>query len=420
MRSKMPERSEPTIGMTREDLAAAVERLRPWFHAIELPHGVWTKRESAGTEPADHPAGTWEVVRRHLPPDLAGKSVLDAGCGAGFYSVQAKRLGAARVLGVDARQHEIRQALLVRRALGLDIELRRQSVYKLSPARLGRFDVVLALGLIYHCKHLVLALEKLFSVTGGVLILETEILPAPPLPSPTGPPHPIDPSRARPPELIPELPVATLAGRPLHRLACVHNEQGIEEAGANWVVPSPGAARALLRAAGFAEVEVAARFGARAVLVCRRGGPGDERLALAHFAAEISLLAAPVAGPNSFAPVAGPVAAPDGAASPSYRVAVENIGAAVWSARGEAGTGRGAGRLGLHLLRADETEVAWDFAFAVLPHDLAPGERVELTLDIEVPGQPGAYVVELDLVLEGIGWFEEAGGSTLRLPLSVA
>jgi tRNA (mo5U34)-methyltransferase len=398
MRMEMPEHGEPRIGMTRQDLAAEVERLRPWFHAIELPHGVWTKRESAGTEPADHPAGTWEVVRRHLPPDLAGKSVLDVGCNAGFYSVQAKRLGAARVLGVDARQHEIRQALLVRRALGLDIELRRQSVYKLSPARLGRFDVVLALGLIYHCKHLVLALEKLYSVTGGLLILETEILPEPRPPSPIGPQHSIDP----PPELGRDAAAATLIGRPLHALAFVHNEQRIEEAIANWFVPSAGAARALLQAAGFLEVEVAARFGARAVLVCRRGGREDEKLALAHFAAEISLLAGP-----------------DGTTSLRYRVTVENIGAAVWRARGEAGTGRGAVRLGSHLLRADETEVAWDFAFAALPQDLAPGERAELTLAIEVPGQPGDYVVELDLVLEGIGWFGESGGSTLRLPLAV-
>lgn len=382
---KMPERREPGTGLTRQELVEEVERLRPWFHAIELPHGVWTKRESAGTEPADHPAGTWELVRRHLPPDLAGKSVLDVGCGAGFYSVQAKRLGAARVVGVDARQHEIRQALLVRRQLGLDIELRRQSVYRLSPARFGRFDVVLALGLIYHLKHLVLALERLFSVTGGLLIVETEVLP--------GAPEPVEAS-AR----------GTLAGRPLHPLAFVHNEQRIEEAVANWFVPSTRAAEALLRAAGFHEVEVAAQFGARALLVCRRGGRGgEETLALAHFAAELSVLA----GPDR------------AAASLRYRVGVENTGAAVWRARGDAATGRGAVRLGSHLLRADETEIAWDLAFAALPHDVAPGGRTEMALDIEVPGPPGDYVVELDLVPEGIGWFEEGGGSTLRLPLAV-
>jgi tRNA (mo5U34)-methyltransferase len=406
----MPDRSAPGHGMTREQLAAEVERLRPWFHAIGLPHGVWTKRESAGTEPADHPAGTWEVVRRHLP-DLAGKSVLDVGCSAGFYSAQAKRLGAARVLGVDARQHEIRQALLVRRALGLEVEIRRQSVYSLSPARIGRFDVVLALGLIYHCKHLVLALEKLFSVTGDLLVVETEVIPEPApavamAPPPTAAPTaPLPPAAALdpPPGLVEEGAFGVLAGRPLHSLAFVHNPQRIEEAVANWFIPSPGAVRALLRAAGFAQVEVAARFGARAVLVCRRGGgAGEDRLGLAHFAAQISLLGGP-----------------DGDAGGDYRVAVVNTGAAVWRARGEPGTGRGAVRLGSHLLRADETEVAWDFAFAALPHDLAPGERTELALPVEPPGQPGEYVLELDLVREGIGWFEEGGASTLRLPLVV-
>jgi tRNA (mo5U34)-methyltransferase len=389
--------------MTRQELAQRVERLRPWFHAIELPHGVWTKRESAGTEPPDHPAGTWEVVRRHLPADLAGKSVLDVGCGAGFYSVQAKRLGAARVLGVDARQHEIRQALLVRQALGLDVELRRQSVYKLSPARLGRFDVVLALGLIYHCKHLVLALEKLFSVTGGLLLVETEVMPEPRPASPIAPIAPPPHATGPPPEPLQDAalaPLAPLAGRPLQPLAFVHNQRQIEEAVANWFVPSLGAAKALLLAAGFLEVEVAAQFGGRALLACRRGGRGDdEKLALAHFAAELSLLA----GPD---------------AAGSLRVAVENTGAAVWRARGEAGTGRGAVRLGSHLLRTDETEVAWDFAFAALPHDVAPGERVELTLAVQLPAQPADHLVELDLVREGIGWFEEGGGATLRLPLA--
>jgi tRNA (mo5U34)-methyltransferase len=411
----MPDRSGPGHGMTREQLAAEVERLRPWFHAIELPHGVWTKRESAGTEPADHPAGTWEVVRRHLPPDLAGKSVLDVGCSAGFYSVQAKRLGAARVLGVDARQHEIRQALLVRRALGLDVEIRRQSVYSLSPARTGRFDVVLALGLIYHCKHLVLALEKLFSVTGDLLVVETEVIPEPAPAAamasapPAGAMAPPPPAGAMdpPPGVIEEADLGVLAGRPLHSLAFVHNPQRIEEAVANWFVPSPGAARALLRAAGFAQAEVAARFGARAVLVCRRaGGAGEGGLGLTHFAARISLLG-------------DPGGAAGGGTAGGYRVAVVNTGAAAWRARGEPGTGRGAVRLGSHLLRADETEVAWDFAFAALPHDLAPGERAELALPVEPPGEPGEYVLELDLVREGIGWFEEGGGATLRLPLVV-
>src|SRR5207237_10079165 len=108
---------------------------------------------------------TWETVKVCLPEDLSGKSVLDVGCNAGFYAIEMKRRGAARVLGVDSQRSLIRQAMFVRDVLGLDIEYRRLSVYDLEPIEMGQFDVTLALGLIYHCQHLVLALEKLFAVT---------------------------------------------------------------------------------------------------------------------------------------------------------------------------------------------------------------------------------------------------------------
>ena len=92
--------------------------------------------------------------------------MLDVGCNAGFFAVEAKRRGAARVLGVDAQRHHVRQACFVRRALGLEIEFRRLSVYDLSrPQGVGQFDITLALGLLYHCKHLVQALENLYDVT---------------------------------------------------------------------------------------------------------------------------------------------------------------------------------------------------------------------------------------------------------------
>src|ERR1041385_2810715 len=88
-----------------------------------------------------------------------------------------KRRGAARVLGLDAQRDLIRQAEFVRDVLGLDIEYERKSVYDLDPFAMGQFDVTLALGLIYHCKHLVLALEKLFLITRRLLVLETAIYP---------------------------------------------------------------------------------------------------------------------------------------------------------------------------------------------------------------------------------------------------
>src|SRR4030095_10631808 len=88
-----------------------------------------------------------------------------------------KRRGAERVLGIDSQRELVRQANFVRRVLDLDIDYQRMSVYDLDPHNLGQFDITLALGLIYHCKHLVLALEKLFLITRKLLVLETAIYP---------------------------------------------------------------------------------------------------------------------------------------------------------------------------------------------------------------------------------------------------
>src|SRR6266498_1662620 len=75
------------------EILAEVERLRPWFHCIDLGEGMKTKTESVADEPVDHPWGTWQTIRKYLPEDLLGKSVLDVGCNAGFYAVEAKRQG---------------------------------------------------------------------------------------------------------------------------------------------------------------------------------------------------------------------------------------------------------------------------------------------------------------------------------------
>ena len=99
----MDRASSASRGQRAAELQGNVERLRPWFHRIELPEGVVTKTTSVSGEPADHPAGTWRRIREVLPLDLSGKTVLDAGCNAGFFSFEAKKRGAARVLGVDRK-----------------------------------------------------------------------------------------------------------------------------------------------------------------------------------------------------------------------------------------------------------------------------------------------------------------------------
>jgi tRNA (mo5U34)-methyltransferase len=149
---------------------AAVEAIS-WYHQIELPGGITTPGvfNAAGMLP-----------NIGLPDRLDGRSVLDIGAWDGFFSFEAKRRGAARVLATDSYSWSgpgwgnKDGFLLARRLLGLDVEDLDVDVMDLDQGVVGTFDVVLFLGVLYHLKDPITALERVASVTAGQLILETE------------------------------------------------------------------------------------------------------------------------------------------------------------------------------------------------------------------------------------------------------
>ncbi|MFO7562043.1 MAG: TIGR04290 family methyltransferase [Enhygromyxa sp.] len=152
-------------------LARRVRELGPWFHNLDLG-GVQTAPEHAL---GDYPQVKWRRFADALPSDLHGKTVLDLGCNAGFYSIEMKRRGAARVVGVDSDPRYLAQARLVAEVYGLDIELRQLSVYEL--ASLGeRFDVVLFMGVLYHLRHPLLALDLIREHAVGELLVFQSML----------------------------------------------------------------------------------------------------------------------------------------------------------------------------------------------------------------------------------------------------
>ena len=103
-----------------------------------------------------------------------------------------------------------------------------------------------------------------------------------------------------------------------------------------------------------------------------------------------------------------------------FRIRAENTGLMPWIADGEPATGKGAVQLGVDLLDDEGmTEVIWDYGRAALPRNVALGETILLDLSSEAPNRPGRYSVELDMVAEGLAWFEELGSAILRHPLYV-
>ena len=376
--------------MTREEIMAEVRRLRPWFHKIDLGQGIVTKTESTAGEAADHPLGYWKIIKRSLPEDLTGQSVLDVGCNAGFYAIESKRRGAAQVLGVDAQRHHIQQAKFVRRVLGLDIQYRRMSVYDLDPREVGYFDITLALGLIYHCKHPVLALEKLFLVTRELLILETAIIS----------------EEKEGPRLRSFIRRLEREEPKLHPLAYLENALDSKEPVYNWFYPSVSCLAALLRSVGFDEIEVSEqKSDGRAVFVCRKRDVYPDSLTLNHLAASLTL----EDGPTACAPDAELV----------FRVRVENTGLARWLAAGAVGSEKGAVRLTAHLLTEAEEELFRYYAGAILKRDLLPDEADTLEITMRAPKRSGTYLIQFDMVAEHLAWFEDLGSPTLKHRLEV-
>jgi tRNA (mo5U34)-methyltransferase len=204
--------------MASEELREAVAAIE-WFHSIELAPGLVTPGR-------DDTSARVDVLR--LPADLRGKSVLDVGAWDGFFSFEAERRGAARVVAADrfawyeSDWSDKRGFELARRTLGSRVEDVDVDVMDLSPEVPGRFDVVLLLGVLYHLRHPLLALERVASVTGELLVLETHV----------------DMTWTRRP---------AAAFYPSHELGLDHT---------NWWGPNPEAVVGMLRAVGFREVSV--------------------------------------------------------------------------------------------------------------------------------------------------------------------
>jgi tRNA (mo5U34)-methyltransferase len=140
---------------TRGEIEDGARRLGDWFQNLDL-YGV---RTAPAHFLGDFPMIKWKRFAHVIPQDLTGKSVLEIGCNAGFYSFEMKRRGASRVVGIDFDDYYLNQARFAAEVLGFeDVDFRRMSVYDVGALR-EKFDIVLFMGLVYHLRHPLLALD---------------------------------------------------------------------------------------------------------------------------------------------------------------------------------------------------------------------------------------------------------------------
>lgn len=205
--------------MTKNDLRYRVAEIQ-WFHSIDLGNGIIT--------PGMYKDPQRKLIELGFPDNMEGKTVLDVGAWDGFFSFEAERRGAARVLATDSfcwneeSWGSKKGFLLAREALQSRVEDKTIDVMDLSPELVGTFDVVLFLGVLYHLRHPLLALEVIASVTRDLLILETET------------------------DLV-DLRLPAMAYYP---------DKELNNDPTNWWAPNPAALCAMLKTVGFRRTEI--------------------------------------------------------------------------------------------------------------------------------------------------------------------
>lgn len=203
--------------MAADPLREEVEGIR-WFHSIPLRDDLVTP----GLEPDTPRKLDWIK----LPADLSEKTVLDVGTWDGFFAFEAERRGAERVLATD---HHAWSSpgwgdagfRCAHRVFGSRVETQDVDVLDHDPGELGTFDVVMFLGVLYHMRHPLLALERMAAMTRELLVVETH--------------------------------VESLGVR--RPLAAFYPHAELNDDDSNWWGPNVAAVEAMLHAAGFSRVE---------------------------------------------------------------------------------------------------------------------------------------------------------------------
>lgn len=235
--------------LTQDQIRARVAELGDWFHNMDLK-GVRTAPDHFLY---DYPANKFSRFSHAIPADLTGKSVLDIGCNGGFYSIEMKRRGAERVLGIDFDDRYLAQARFAAEIEDAEIEFRKLSVYDLAALR-ERFDLVIFMGVLYHLRHPLLALDLIHEHVADDLLLFQSMQRGSGEAFPVAEDYPFE-----------ETAHFDAPGYPkLHFIE--HRYAGDWT---NWWAPNAACSAAMLRSAGFEIVD----HPESEVFLCRRGPP---------------------------------------------------------------------------------------------------------------------------------------------------
>jgi tRNA (mo5U34)-methyltransferase len=147
----------------------AIAKQWKWHHRIEVAPGVTTP----GLQDTQA-----LLAQIQMPDDLSGLRVLDIGARDGFFTFEAEKRGAREVVALDNESPHNTGFAIAAELLDSKATYVTENVYALDPGRFGQFDLVLFLGVIYHLRHPLLALDRIHDVCApeALLLIETHMI----------------------------------------------------------------------------------------------------------------------------------------------------------------------------------------------------------------------------------------------------
>jgi 2-polyprenyl-3-methyl-5-hydroxy-6-metoxy-1,4-benzoquinol methylase len=156
----------------RQSILEVRDLLGPWNHNIELPFGIYTAH-CRDYYPAHEEILT--IINHQLSGAFEAKRILDIGCLEGYFSAECALQGAS-VVGIDGKAINIRKCEFVRSVLGIqNLTLVRDDAMRVTRKKYGSFDVVLALGLLYHLDNPFRFLANMADLCDGFILIDTHI-----------------------------------------------------------------------------------------------------------------------------------------------------------------------------------------------------------------------------------------------------
>jgi len=169
---EIAELSFDNVRWSRKRILETRDFLSPWNHNIELPHKIFT---AFCDDYYPSHKEMMRIINHQLQGDFKGKRILDIGCLEGYFSAECALQGAT-VVGVEGKLINIKKCEFIKSVLGIkNVKFVRDDAMKITKSKYGSFDVVLALGILYHLDNPLRFLSNLSKLCDGFILIDTHV-----------------------------------------------------------------------------------------------------------------------------------------------------------------------------------------------------------------------------------------------------